>query len=335
MVEIDRSITWLENRRIRYISVTLPTSLDKKDLIKIQTKHNYLDKTTNTLVVNLTVGLNSSYLNTQILNSSFYLEDKFDNINRPFNDDKDYEGKNITVNSNPKKISKSLGLDNPDPLFEIIDNLPFEDAEKLEDPVEFLNMSSKIKYPKYYNAYSLSKLNSNISIFGTIEEIEGSHTTETSLKGMTVIFDKNGTDSRNRSINITDHTTLRELSIDENGNFSRNIESYSDEEYEDVITGNDDLLKLSFNYSTKIINGVAYTIVERTNDVANLSSVLSNKVIFYTEDNNNIAPFDDNFSNQSENQERSDDVIYGSGGRDSDNSEGTNQTSISYTGEAN
>ena len=77
--------------------------------------------------------------------------------------------------------------------------------------------------------------------------------TERSIKGITCEIISNGIDSRNRALNFSESITLQELEKDSNNKQKYSIESYSDEEYEDLVIGDDTLLKRSFSYVNKVI----------------------------------------------------------------------------------
>ena len=361
-IEIDADSSFFDNKQIYFVhrskthaskntfpKENFPHFFDS-DKKQVTGKFNWFSSST--FNINLFVGLGSKYLNNNILNSDFYnkdtnyikitknlnKKDSFDNTILPFNDRIDYKGKVLDINFNPKIHYKTYGIDNPDALFEKISFEPFLDTGNIENTQDFFAMPSEIKYPRYFNHYSLSKLNSNLSIFGTIEEIDGSMLTERSIKGIKCELIKNSTDSRDRSLNITSKMTLLELEKDENNKSKYRIESYSDEEYTDLITGNDELLERSFAYTTKIINGSVHTVFDTRETTSSLVPRLSNKIIFYTEDDNNIAPFSDRDiimldSNQTSNNDYNTGDIYSSHGHDFDNSQGSGPDSMAFIGD--
>jgi hypothetical protein len=238
-------------------------------------------------------------------------------------------------------MTKTYGTSNPDPLFEKLSALPFEDIGNIESVESFFSMSTQVKYPRYFNHYSLSSLNSNISVFGTIEEIDGTLLTEKSIKGIKCELIKNGTDARDRALNFASSITLTELSKDDNSDQKYKIESYSDEEYEDLVTGDDNLLRRSFSYTTKIINGQAVTVFDTSESTSSLIPRLSNKIIFYTEDSHNLPPFSDrnivpaadsNNNNLSTQNDYNVGSMFPSHGHDSDNSQGSGPDSAAFIG---
>tara|TARA_B100000212_G_C27359153_1_gene527354 strand:- start:357 stop:1433 length:1077 start_codon:yes stop_codon:yes gene_type:complete len=349
-ISLDENTVFFDNKNIYYTHReldTLKTSELKNTWFYDIEKNKIVEKFNcyilNTLNINLFVGLDSNYCKNNIVNSNIYLKDTKLKSNKiyPFTENESYKGNNVDVLINPMIVSKTYGLVNPDALFEKISEEPFEDIENIEDVTSFFKLPSEVKYPRYFNHYSLSRLNSNISVFGTIEEIDGSILTEKPIKGITCELIKNGTDARNRSINFSESITLRELEIDENNNSVHKIETYSDEEYTDLITGNDELLKRSFSYDTKIINGQVVTVFNTSNSTSSLIPRMSNKVIFYSEDDNNISPFRDlnivpqnpNADNHSAKNDYNVGNIYPSHGHDRDNSQGSGPDSIGHTGE--
>ena len=196
-------------------------------------------------------------------------------------------------------------------------------------------MPHQIKYPRYFNAYSLSRLNSNICVFGILDSVDGTMTTEKIIKGIKVEYLKNSSDSRGRSINISNKMTLSDLRTDSNGKSINVIEEYSDEEYADLVTGNDILLQRSFSYTNKLINGQVYTVFDTSENASSFAPQLTNKIIFYTEDDSNIPPFDDTRILELENSDYAEDEIYFSAGHNNDNANGGLPDSIAFSGEGN
>ena len=349
-IPLDTNKVFFDNRNIFYFhrDIKEEKSSNIKNLWIYDTENSSLNSkvnffSINTFNINIFVGFSSKLSFNNILNSSFYKKNIniSENVFSPFVESEEYKGKKASFGLNPYIFKKTLGQENPDELFEKIENEPFHDIDNIEDTASFFSMPTEIKYPRYFNHYSLSRLNSNISVFGTIEEIDGSMLTEKPLQGMKCDLIKNSTDARNRSINFSESISLQEMSIDENGNNKYKIESYSDEEYTDLVTGDDDLLKRSFKYSTKIINGKSITVLDTSENSFSLSARLTNKVIFYSEDDNNIPPFiDRNIIPQSQNDSNhTANNVYNTGnsfpshGHDNDKSNGSGPDSAMFTGE--
>jgi hypothetical protein len=349
-ISLDENTVFFDSNNIYYVHRSVNNTSKKEfrntwiyntENMQIEKKFNYFDL--NTININLFVGLESNYCNNNLLNSSFYLKDlnlKSNNITAFIEDDV-YKGNIIETSFSPMKVSKTYGQQNPDELFQKIAEEPFEDIDNIENVASFFELPSSLKYPRYFNHYSLSRLNSNISVFGTIEEVDGSILTERSIKGITCELIKNGTDARERAINFSESMTLRELEKDANNKPKHKIESYSDEEYTELITGNDELLSRSFSYNTKIINGQVVTVFDTSASTSSLVPRLSNKIIFYTEDDNNISPYHDlnivptnqNASNHLAKNDYNVGNVYPSHGIDRDNSQGSGVDSIAHTGE--
>lgn len=330
---IDKNVTFFESN-YEYINIE-KNFLTLKEKNNIVNKVNYIDKNG---VYNGTIfiGLNSIFTINNILNSDFYKKDlSIDQSVSAFDDSQEYNGNKITVSINPNIFKSSYGQDNPDAIFEAIANEPFDDLDNIENINEFFLMPQEIKYPRYFNAYSLSRLNSNICVFGILESVDGTMTTEKSLKGIKVEYLKNGSDSRGRSITISDKISLNNLKKDSNGKLINEIETYSDEEYSDLVTGGDALLQRSFKYTNRVINGQVYTIFDTSENASSASAQLTNKIIFYTEDDNNIAPFDDTRMLEIENANYAEDDIYFSAGQDNNNANGGMPDSIAFSGEGN
>ena len=323
-MNIDLNITFVEGSINNYTQVDQSISnLNAKELKKLRRKVNTIYD--NTLSINLYAGIYSEYGKNLIITNSFFLN-YLENEPMIFNDNKDYKGKAVTRSFKHECFEHTLGTKNPDPLFERIYNEPFSDEENIEDSRIFLEMPNEVKYPKYYNAYSLQQLNSNISVFGTIESIDGSFTTEKPIQGMKLILNKNGLDARERNVILENSTTLRDAN-------SGKIESYTDEEYSGVIGNNDIMLQTAFQYTTRLINGRVYTVLEDTGSNLNSVPVLSNKIIFYTEDDHNIQPFNDVLLNEVNVADYRDDEITHSNGRNIDLTNGGQTDSIGFAGE--
>lgn len=347
-IQLDENSVFFDNRNIFYQHVekqSFKKSVFKNtdhffdsDNNKITQKYNFFKE--NVLNINIFIGFGSTYCKNNICNSEVYKNDILYKNKRTsyFNDSESYKGNKISINTNSLIFKKTYGLENPDELFEKIQEEPFEEANNIENVSEFFNMATEVKYPRYFNHYSLSRLNSNISIFGTIEEIDGTNLTERSIKGIKCEIISNGTDARERAINFSDKTSLQELKIDENNKQSYSIESYSDEEYEDIVTGEDTLLKRSFAYINKVINGQVVTVFDTSESTSSFVPRLTNKIIFYTEDSNSISPFEDrsiveNRDNQNSNSDYNRGDVYPSHGHDRDNSFGSGPDSSAHTGE--
>jgi len=330
---IDKNVTFFESN-YEYINIE-KNFLTLKEKNNIVNKVSYIDEN-GTHNGTIFIGLNSTFTKNNTLNSDFYKKDDIiDQEISSFNDSQEYNGNRITVSNNPNIYQASYGQDNPDPIFEAIANEPFDDLDNIENINEFFLMPQEIKYPRYFNAYSLSRLNSNICVFGILESIDGTMTTEKSLKGIKVEYLKNGSDSRGRSLIISDKISLSDLKVDSSGKTVNAIEEYSDEEYTDLVTGGDILLQRSFRYTNRVINGQVYTVFDTSENASSSIPQLTNKIIFYTEDNSNVAPFDDTRILGLNNTNYAEDDIYFSAGQDNNNANGGLPDSIAFSGEGN
>lgn len=348
---LDTNTVFFDNKNIFYVHREIDsTSVSNKsrhlwmyDLEKNQIKRKINVFDLNIMNINLFIGFESRFCFNNILNSSFYKKDeslKKDKL-EPFSDRKDYKGNKVAISLNPFSVVKSLGQENPDEVFQKVLEAPFDDIDSIENVKSFFEMPESLKYPRYFNHYALSRLNSNISVFGTMEEIDGSMLTEKPIHGIKCDLIKNGIDARGRAIDFSDNITLIELENNADGKQKYAIESFSDEVYEDLVTGNDELLKRSFKYTTKIINGQAITVLDTSENASSLVSRLSNKVIFYSEDSISIAPFVDrniipnsqNDSNHAANNDYNVGSVFPSHGHDNDNSQGSGPDSFAFTGE--
>ena len=343
-ITVDRNIAFFDNTQISYIQKDISENV--RDTLehtwfydtyqnKISNKYNYFSE--QTLYVNIFPGYSSRYFKNNILNSDEYKKEIpfITDQKLYFDDSKEYKGNPYSFQTNVSIFKKDYGLNNPDPLFEAIEREPFEDAESIESPSNFLKMTNELKYPRYFNKYSLSRLNSNISIFGTIEEIDGQILTEKPLQGIKCELVTGSTDARGRSVNLIEKISPEELAIDSTNRRQRHrIEPYSDEEYADLVVGNDNLLERSFSYVTKIINGQVYTVVDTSQ--SSYEPNVSNKIIFYTEDDNNIIPFNDIKEQNTDvgaTTTNNDGSVEASHGSDTDNSDFISADSPSLSGE--
>ena len=221
-ISLDENTVFFDSNNIYYVHRSNNNTAKKEfrntwfynsENIQMQKKYNYFDL--NTFNINLFVGLESNYCMNNIINSSFYSKDlNLENQKiTAFRENDVYKGNDIEISFSPMKVSKTYGQENPDELFQKISEEPFEDIDNIENVSSFFEMPSELKYPRYFNHYSLSRLNSNISVFGTIEEVDGSILTERSLKGIKCDLIQNGTDARQRAVNFSNSISLMELEI--------------------------------------------------------------------------------------------------------------------------
>jgi|13_taG_2_1085334.scaffolds.fasta_scaffold00259_5 hypothetical protein len=323
--EIDRKITFSEG----FVPVS-PVSLNllsRKENLNIINKINYFDNGKKIIFVSLFAGYYSSFTKNEILNSKFYNKDEsiFEKFSA-YNENSSYKGKEIKVGMNPVPYVKTLGMNNPDPIFD--DYIPFEDLDRLEDVNEYFKLPKDKKYPFYYGYYSVSKLNSNISVFGTLESINGNLTTEVPLQGMNVEIIKNGRDARNREIFISNKISIREL---EKSN--KKIESFSDSIIEDLPTNDVVSFNRKYAYQRTIFNGRNVVNSVSGENVNEHSYRLTNIAYYYNDDQLDIVPFDDSRQTNTINLDHDDEAVYSSAGNDSNKINGGLPLSIAYLGE--
>ena len=353
---LNRDSVFTENREISIENV-VSDILDFKDKRKILHSYNILDRDTNTLKISLFVGLNSDFTNNQILNSNFYLNDldvksHFNNLlneYKPFNELKSspkdlFTNEVITSNTaakgeidvlmNPIKISKTYGSLTEEvvilgDLFET-SNDPFEEMINLENISEYFKSPRELVYPRYYNIHSLSRLNSNISIFGTLESIEGSLLTEVSLRGMNVEIITNGIDSRNRQVLLSNKITIREAE----GNATQaQIEGFSDQIVEDLPTNDSSMIVRNYSYDRILFNGQNIVKLNTGEGVTSQAARLTNNAYFYNEDELMIIPFDDSRTVISTESDYDDEEVYSPTGQTTNNLSGGAPESIAFSGE--
>jgi hypothetical protein len=345
-IKLDENSVFFDNKNIFYQHVDKQAPIKNifkntdhffdSDNNKLTKKYNLFKD--NVLNISFFIGFDSKYSKNNICNSDVYKEDVLYSSKRKkyFNDADDYKGNKFTSSTNSLIFKKTYGLESSNELVDILKEEPFEEVDNIENVSDFFKMSTELKYPRYFNYYSLSRLNSNISVFGTLEEIDGTNLTERSIKGIKCEIISSGTDARERAVNFSDKISLQELNKSNDQKYS--IESYSDEEYEDIVTGEDTLLKRSFAYVNKVINGQVVTVFDTSASTSSFIPRLTNKIIFYTEDSNNILPFEDrsiveNRNNQNSNSDYNKGDVYPSHGSDKDNSFGPGPDSSAHTGE--
>tara|TARA_B100001059_G_C17806399_1_gene569449 strand:+ start:83 stop:952 length:870 start_codon:yes stop_codon:yes gene_type:complete len=281
---LDRRIVWFDNTNIDYKNV------DKSlEFLTVSEKEKpFVSDSFPNIKITLTVGsLDSKTGNNQLLNSSFYDSDEVVKSHKitAFSDSSDYHGRKISVPFNPKKLQRTYGQFNPEPIFQDILDEPFDDVKDMNDALSYIELDEESKYPVYYNTFFLSGFNGNISVFETIEHIDGRLLTESPIKGLKANLETKGRDSRNRSINIIDRISIQDI------NSNRTIEPFSD---------------------------------ERSNDV------LLNNLIYYTENDSDVRPFNDNRKINFTTLNFSPDDIFSSAGYDYDMTLGGKPDSITY-----
>ena len=283
-LKLDRRIAWFDNTNINYENVDKSLEF----LTESEKTKPFVSNSFPNIKVNLVVGvLDSTTGNSQLLNSSFYDNDEAVKSHKitAFSDNSDYYGKKILTPFNPKKLQRTYGQFNPEPIFQDIFDEPFDDVKNMNDALAYIELDEESKYPVYYNTFFLSGFNGNISVFETIEHIDGRLLTESPIKGLRANLESNGKDSRNRSINIVDRINIEDIAN------NREIEPFSD---------------------------------ERNNDV------LLNNLIYYTENENDIRPFNDNRKINFTTLNFSPDDIFASAGYDYDMILGGKPDSITY-----
>lgn len=220
------------------------------------------------------------------------------------------------------KFVPTLGLENPNETFSAIKDEPFEDLDNIENVNEFLLMPNEIKYPRYFNSYALSRLNSNICVFGILDSIDGNFTTEKSLVGIKAEIITGSLDASKNEMLVKER---------EDDKINK-IEPFLDEEDTDTVNISDNMLKRSFNYSTKIINNVVYSVLDTSlNANTTLYESLTNKIIFYTEDDTyKISPFSEKYTEASDDESTK--VSFATG-KSKNYNNSMSYDSIAFTGE--
>jgi len=350
---LDRNSVFIENREHSIENITSDL-LDATEKEKVFYSYNFFDKSINTLEISLFVGLDSSFTQNQILNSKYYLNDTatkshFNNLIKdyqPFNEEKSNLFKNTQINDassdkgeievlmNPAIVPKTYGLLTDEvvvlgDLFET-SNDPFEEMINLEDINEYFMSPRDLVYPRYYNIHSLSRLNSNISVFGTLESIDGNLTTEVPLKGMNVEIINNGIDSRNREIFISNKITIREME----GNASQaKIEGFSDQIVEDLVTNDSSMITVNYDYENIIFNGQNIVSFNTGENVSSTSARLTNNAYYYNDDELIIIPFDDSREAEVSDADFDNEDVFSPTGQTTNNINGGSPDSLAFLGE--
>lgn len=353
---LNRECVFTENRKLSIENV-VSVNMDFREKHKVLHSYNIFNKDINTLEISLFVGLNSEFTDNQILNSNFYSNDEavkshYNNLlneYKPFNELKSspsklFTGEQISSNTsangnietlmNPLKIPKTYGSLTEEvvilgDLFEI-SNDPFEEMINLENIDEYFKSPRELVYPRYYNIYSLSRLNSNISIFGTIESIDGSLLTEVPLKGMNIEIITNGIDSRNRQIFISNKISIRESQ----GNATQaQIEGFSDQIVEDLPLNNSSMIVRNYSYENVLFNGQNIVRLNTGEGVSSRGTRLTNNAYYYNEDELMIVPFDDSRVIDNTESDIDEDDVFSPTGQTTNNIDGGAPDSFAYSGE--
>lgn len=320
MINLNNKITFIEGD-VLYINNNIDF-ISQKEQFDLDEKINFIDDKTNVLNINIFIGNFSSYLNNQLLNSDYYKNDrKFKELKyEPYFDEKSNNNRNINIFHNPLIFNKTLGI-NSTFYFDDLYITPFNDVENIENDISiYFKDKNLINYPYYYNSLNSIDKNAEICITGIVEELNDEFTAERLLsKGLKAEIISNGLDARNRNISINNNYDISE----------KLIEPFSDEEIDNIVTGNDILLQRKINYTNVEINGIIYNVANYTNETNSFMPSLTNKILYYSEDNNFIIPFDDNLSDDIIN----DTNIVLTTGSDYDKSKSSNYDSFAYTKE--
>lgn len=320
MINLNNKITFIEGD-VLYINNNIDF-ISQKEQFDLDEKINFIDDKTNVLNINIFIGNFSSYLNNQLLNSDYYKNDrKFKELKyEPYFDEKSNNNRNINIFHNPLIFNKTLGI-NSTFYFDDLYITPFNDVENIENDISiYFKDKNLINYPYYYNSLNSIDKNAEICITGIVEELNDEFTAERLLsKGLKAEIISNGLDARNRNISINNNYDISE----------ELIEPFSDEEIDNIVTGNDILLQRKINYTNVEINGIIYNVANYTNETNSFMPSLTNKILYYSEDNNFIIPFDDNLSDDIIN----DTNIVLTTGSDYDKSKSSNYDSFAYTKE--
>jgi hypothetical protein len=320
LINLNNKITFIEGD-VLYINNNIDF-ISQKEQFNLDEKINFIDDKTNILNINIFIGNFSSYLNNQLLNSDYYKNDrKFKELKyEPYFDEKSNNNRNINIFHNPLVFNKTLGIDSTF-YFDDLYITPFNDVENIENDISiYFKDKNLINYPYYYNSLNSIDKNAEICITGIVEELNDEFTAERLLsKGLKAEIISNGLDARSRNISINNKYDISE----------KLIEPFSDEEIDNIITGNDILLQRKINYTNVEINGIIYNVANYTNETNSFMPSLTNKILYYSEDNNFIIPFDDNLSDDIIN----DTNIVLTTGSDYDKSKSSNYDSFAYTKE--
>lgn len=283
MTNINNKITFIEGN-VAYNNTNIDNRTFNENY-KLLNNINFFNNAINTININIFIGNFSNYLNNELLNSSYYKKDRKYNeiIYTPFSENK-RNNLYIETLSNPCIFRKTLGIDSSY-YFDDYYVTPFNDVENIENNIEiYFKDKNKINFPYYYNALNTIDRNSEICITGILDELNSDFITERLLsKGIKCEIIGIGLDSRNRANNLST----------QNINSNNLSEPFSDSEIENIVTGNDVLLKRKINYTTREINGIIYNVADYSTESNEFMPVLTNKMIYYSEDNNYILPFND------------------------------------------
>lgn len=307
------------------------------DRLNGDTQFNCLNKS-GTYEISLFIGLDTTFSNNKLLNSSFYDQDVTLGKNlTPFIEKESYKGNKIGIVTNPKKFVRTYGIDNQSLAFENFMNMPFEDLDGTSSVSEYFSNAESINYVRYFSDYATDKLNGSISIFGVVDDLIGRNLTLYKIKGIKGDIISGGTDARNRQIIITDKTNVQGNSTPDN------IEPFLDQ-LNDTNNSNDMAkITVGYEYVTQNINNRNVLVLKNDSQSSSVITVNTSSQYYLSDDNHNMLPFNDtrldelivenNLRQQNSDYNRTDN--YASAGSDNNNINGGLPESIAFLGEIN
>ena len=225
--------------------------------------------------VTLKVGAFSTLESNNLIANSLYVKENDNSKYEPFDENKKYF-KKVELKNNTAIYKKNIGTNESED-FDDLFEYPFED----------INVSLYDRriphYRQYVNAFNVHQLDQSISILGNFEEITGKVLTENLFKGISAYLSNN--DARGRSFQIEDSYLINESTQ----------EGFLDVEIENNVS-NDSLIKRSFKYETRVINGTEQTVLILDEQSFSYSKALTKTILYYNEENMFISPFNDSLT---------------------------------------
>lgn len=287
-VKINNKLTFLDGDNIQFTRTSKDEATIKENIQFFEKENALID---NVLNVNMKPGFDSKRVENNILNSTSYNKKDESYYYKPFSESKS-ESTNLQTQMNPTTFVKTYGLCNTEDesnvsLYNESTNI-YDVKNYFKDPEV-----DTVTFPYTFNTSQLNCLSSIISPFNIIDELNAMSLTTHPLTGIKSNVISSGIDSRNRAINIDTKLELKyDYSKNEYNNYSSEeyvTEPFTDQEYEELVIGRDSLIENNYAIISTLVNN--QIVLKLDTNATSKSSILSNKVLFYSLDNVHIVPF--------------------------------------------
>tara|TARA_B100001094_G_C18193790_1_gene809145 strand:+ start:4690 stop:6105 length:1416 start_codon:yes stop_codon:yes gene_type:complete len=214
-----------------------------------------------------------------------------------FNFEKDFkpfeENKSITkvFSNNPRHYKKTLG----------VDNLDYEESSYFDDTLTKYYLTSfhfkephEVDYPYTFNEKEINSLSTTINPIETISILEGTITTEQSILGIKGHLISSSIDARDRCNKIKNRVEVLQNAnhVFENRDL-KEIEPFSDEEYDDLSAVRRTKITVNYSYNDQIINNIKRRVLDTSTTASSPKSIITNKILYFSNDDLKVTPFHD------------------------------------------